>query len=70
MAADRNLLSPAQSEFLSSVASGLAHDGKVVSVRLALFAEMVKNKPWTPETLDQVGGTRGIGINFLDETFA
>ncbi len=66
---DPNLLMPAQSEFLRQVASGLAHDGKVVSVRIALFAEMVKNKPWTLETLEQVGGTQGIGINFLDETF-
>ena len=30
---------------------GLAQDGKVISVRLALFAEMVKGKPWTPATL-------------------
>jgi hypothetical protein len=31
---------------LFDAASGLAQDGKVVSVRLALFAEMVKGKPW------------------------
>ena len=43
---------------IKSVA-GLAQDGKVISVRLALFAEMVKGKPWTPATLREVGGTRG-----------
>jgi hypothetical protein len=53
-----------------SAASGLAQDGKVVSVRLALFSEMVKGKPWVPATLDDVGGTSGIGVNFLDETFS
>ena len=58
-----------QRAFVSSVASGLAHDGKVVSVRLALFAEMVKGKPWIPGTLAAVGGTEGIGVNFLEETF-
>jgi len=42
----------------------------VVSVRLALFAEMVKSKPWTTATLNQVGGTDGIGVNFLEETFS
>ena len=42
----------------SSVA-GLAQDGKVISVRLALFAEMVKGKPWTPATL--AGGRRHRG---------
>ena len=52
------------------MAEGLAQDGKVVSVRLALFAEMVKGKAWKPATLDEVGGTEGIGINFLEETFS
>ena len=56
--------------FVQSVASGLAQDGKVVSVRLALFAEMVKGKLWVPDTLQEVGGTEGIGVNFLEETFS
>ena len=62
-------LSDKEREFVSSVANGLANDGKVVSVRLALFAEMVKGKPWVPATLEEVGGTEGIGVNFLEETF-
>ena len=48
---------------------GLAQEGKVISVRLALFAEMVKGKPWTPATLKEVGGTEGVGVTFLEETF-
>jgi formylglycine-generating enzyme required for sulfatase activity len=47
----------------------LAEDGKVISVRLALFAEMVKGKLWTPTTLDEVGGIEGTGVTFLEETF-
>ena len=39
----------------------LAQDGKIISVRLALFAEMVKGKPWAPATLKEVGGTEGVG---------
>jgi serine/threonine protein kinase/formylglycine-generating enzyme required for sulfatase activity len=62
-------LSDEQRAFVKSAAAGLARDGKVVSVRLALFAEMVKSKPWIPETLEAVGGTEGIGVNFLEETF-
>ena len=62
-------ITPEQRAFLDSVAQGLATDGKVVSVRLALFAEMVKNKSWEPETLRAVGGTEGIGANFLEEMF-
>ena len=42
----------------------------MISVRLALFAEMVKGKPWTPETLKDVGGTEGVGVTFLEETFS
>ena len=47
--------------FLDQSISGLAQDGKIISVRLALFAEMVKGKPWTPATLREVGGTEGVG---------
>ena len=50
--------------------SGLAQEGKVISVRLALFAEMMKGKPWTPASLKAVGGTEGVGITFLEETFS
>ena len=59
-----------QHAFLDQAISGLAQDGKVISVRLALFAEMMKGKPWTPETLRQVGGTEGVGVTFLEETFS
>ena len=31
---------------------------------------MVKGKPWTPATLGQVGGTQGVGVTFLEETFS
>ena len=59
-----------QDSFLDQSISGLAQDGKIISVRLALFAEMVKGKPWTPATLKEVGGTEGIGLTFLEETFS
>ena len=59
-----------QHAFLDQAITELAQDGKVISVRLALFAEMVKGKPWTPETLREVGGTEGVGVTFLEETFS
>src|SRR5262245_9379877 len=59
-----------QRAFLDQAVGGLAQDGKIISVRLALFAEMVKGKPWTPVTLKEVGGTEGVGVTFLEETFA
>jgi serine/threonine protein kinase/formylglycine-generating enzyme required for sulfatase activity len=63
-------LGPEQRTFLEQSVAGLANGGKVISVRLALFAEMVKGKPWTPATLKEVGGTQGVGVTFLDETFS
>jgi formylglycine-generating enzyme required for sulfatase activity/tetratricopeptide (TPR) repeat protein len=59
-----------QHAFLDQTVADLAQDGKVISVRLALFAEMVKGKPWTPATLRNVGGTEGVGVTFLEETFS
>jgi serine/threonine protein kinase/formylglycine-generating enzyme required for sulfatase activity len=59
-----------QNEFLKQAVSGLAQDGKVICVRLALFAEMVKGKPWTPATLKEMGGIEGVGVAFLEETFS
>ncbi len=59
-----------QKQFLQQAVAGLAQDGKVVCVRLALFAEMMKGKLWTPAVLKEVGGTEGIGVTFLEETFS
>jgi formylglycine-generating enzyme required for sulfatase activity len=59
-----------QKDFLKQAVSGLAQEGKVICVRLALFAEMMKGKTWTPATLKEVGGTEGVGVTFLEETFS
>ena len=59
-----------QQRFLEKAVADLAQEGKVISVRLALFAEMMKGKPWTPATLKEVGGTEGVGATFLEETFS
>src|SRR5205085_8147186 len=59
-----------QESFLNQAVAGLAQGGRVISVRLALFAEMVKGKPWTIAALQEVGGTEGVGVTFLEETFS
>jgi hypothetical protein len=59
-----------QASFLTQAISQLSEDGKVVSVRLALFAEMVKGREWVPATLQAVGGVEGLGVTFLEETFS
>ncbi len=59
-----------QKQFLEQAVAGLAQEGKVICVRLALFAEMMKGKEWTPASLKAVGGTEGVGVTFLEETFS
>ena len=59
-----------QKDFLKQSVAGLAEESKVICVRLALFAEMMKSKEWTPAVLKEVGGTKGVGVTFLEETFS
>ena len=59
-----------QRRFLEQTVAALAQDGKVICVRLALLAEMMKSKPWTPAALKAVGGAEGVGVAFLEETFS
>ncbi len=59
-----------QKDFIKQSIEALAENGKVSCVRLALFAEMMKGKPWTMATLKDVGGIEGVGAMFLEETFS
>ena len=59
-----------QEGFLDQAVAGLAQDGKVICVRLALFAGMVHHQPWIAATLRKIGGAEGVGFTFLEETFA
>jgi serine/threonine protein kinase/formylglycine-generating enzyme required for sulfatase activity len=59
-----------QNDFLNQAVAGLTQEGKVICVRLALFAEMLKGRPWTPASLRAMGGTEGVGVTFLEETFS
>ena len=56
--------------FVEQAVAGLAQEGKVICVRLALFAQMMKDRPWTPASLRGVGGAAGVGATFLEETFS
>lgn len=58
-----------QDAFLDQAIAGLREEGQVVPVRLTLFAEMFKSRPWTPASLAEMGGTQGVGVTFLEETF-
>jgi serine/threonine protein kinase/formylglycine-generating enzyme required for sulfatase activity len=63
-------LSTDQQAFMKEVVDGLSEDNKIVSVRLSLLADMLKGREWVPSTIRSIGGLDGIGISFLEETFA
>jgi formylglycine-generating enzyme required for sulfatase activity len=63
-------LSAEHERFLHQAVDGLCRDGKVVPVRLAVFAEMVKGREWNAATLKAIGGIEGVGVTFLEEAFS
>jgi hypothetical protein len=63
-------MTPDQEEFVERAIGEMAEQGRVAPVRLALFAQMLEGKPWNSVTLEQVGGTEGLGVTFLEETFS
>ena len=60
---------PELDTFLNQAISGLAEGDEVICVRLALFAQMIKGKDWTPAMLKDVGGAQGVGEAFLENSF-
>jgi eukaryotic-like serine/threonine-protein kinase len=67
--ANRGDISAEQKSFIKNAIADLAHDDRIVPVQLALFAQMVKDRPWVPATLRAVGRARAIGETFLEEAF-
>ena len=58
-----------QNEFIRQAVNGLSQDRKVISVRIAVLADMMKSRDWTTSALREVGGIEGVGVTFLEEMF-
>ena len=56
--------------FLQKAAEHLAADGGVVPIRIAIFAELLRDQEWTLEELQRQGGAAGIGLRFLEQQFS
>ncbi len=63
-------LTPDQEAFLDRAVAELNQDGRIIPVRLSLFADLMKVRPWTSTALIEVGGAEGVGVRFLEETFS
>lgn len=57
----------AAEKFVEQAVDALAEEGRVTPVRLAMLTEMLRDSPWTPATLRQVGGMEGLEVAFLRE---
>ena len=67
---DLDVICHDQSRFLDQAVDSLKRDdGCIVPVRLSMFAEMMRAKPWIASVLQQTGGPDGIGAAYLEETF-
>ena len=64
----RSDMSTEQEEFVTQAIDSIAENDRIVCVRLTLFAEMVRSQAWHPSTLQNFGGTTGIGEAYLDAT--
>ncbi|MGP0068634.1 MAG: protein kinase domain-containing protein [Isosphaeraceae bacterium] len=62
---------PEEARFLEDAVKELASpDGRVIPVRLTLLAETLRHREWSSATLRELGGFRGIGELFLEQTFS
>src|SRR5262249_43527146 len=59
-----------QEAFLTAAIESLVEDGRIICMRLVLFAEVFKSKSWSKSTIDEFGGARGIGVRFLEQTLS
>lgn len=59
-----------QRRFVKMAVKELSEEDRVIPVKLALFAEMFRSRPWTPGELQLVGGMSGLGVLYLDECFS
>lgn len=62
-------LTRAHEVFLDEAVTALAQQDEVIPVRLTLFAQIMKDRDWSPAALLEMGGLRGVGIRFLEESF-
>ena len=62
-------ISDDEKAFINKAVAELAENDQIIPVQLALFAEMMKDRVWSPATLKSVGGATGVGETFLEETF-
>ncbi|MFM8252474.1 MAG: protein kinase domain-containing protein [Planctomycetota bacterium] len=67
---DERELTSSQITFLEQAVRSLADEEQLISIRLALFADMTKGRHWEPVTLAELSDQGGVGVLWLEETFS
>ncbi len=58
-----------QQQFVDGVVEELQEHDRIVPIRLALLADMLRYRPWESGTLETIGGAAGVGKAFLRQSF-
>lgn len=67
---DPALLTKSQRNFIGGAVKSFSRNGKVICVHLAMFAQMMRDRVWEAPELRRMGGWKGIGGRYLEETFS
>lgn len=62
-------LTKTQNAFLDAAIDGLAVGDRIVPIQLAAFSEIMKSRDWNTDSLRELGGVKGVGVRFLEESF-
>ena len=62
-------LTAAQQQFLRLAVEQVSEGGRVVCVRLVVLAELLRQRQWLPQTLQELGGAEGAGVAYLESIF-
>ena len=60
---------PEETRFIEQAVDELAYGETIFPLHLALFADMMKSRPWSVSVLRQLGGIQGMGTSFLNDVF-
>ncbi|MCC9658448.1 bifunctional serine/threonine-protein kinase/formylglycine-generating enzyme family protein [Rhodopirellula halodulae] len=58
-----------QRKFVQQIVRGVQENGKVISIHLAVLAQMLKGQQWDLKTLAEFGGAEGVDTGYLRMTF-
>ncbi|NNE93488.1 MAG: protein kinase, partial [Verrucomicrobiales bacterium] len=59
-----------QQKFIEAALDDMEEEGKIIPLQLALFAEMAKTVEWSIGSYRKMGGSKAIGIEFLNSIFS